>query len=325
MDVRIGVIGAGQIGNVHMKNLFRIKATRIVAICDPNKERVSKAVATFGGKGYFDYRSMLDKEKLDAIYVCIPPFAHDDQELLAVEKGLHLFIEKPLSLTLGTAERINNAIKHKGIIASVGYQWRYLEGTDRAKNILENREIKSLVGFLMWGIPEKPWWRNKTKSGGQLLEQTIHLFDLARYIVGEVDEVYSITKTSGLKSKKIASIEEASITTIRFISGAMGVIISSCLLWPNYEVCLRIFVQGSALQIKRESLIIEKPGENLEIRETKDPYFEEDNVFIQSIKRGSVSKIRSPYSDALKTHRIVLAALKSANDNNIIRIDHKSA
>ena len=82
--MRIGFVGTGGIANYHLEHLVKIKEAEIVALCDVAEERAKGAAKKYGGTAYSDYKKMLDKEKLDALYICVPPFAHQSQELLVL-------------------------------------------------------------------------------------------------------------------------------------------------------------------------------------------------------------------------------------------------
>ena len=93
---RIGFIGVGGIAQEHLKNLRQIEGARVVAVCDVNPEPAERVAGEWGARPYADFRTMLDDEQLDALYVCVPPFAHQGQELLAVERGIPFLVEKPI-------------------------------------------------------------------------------------------------------------------------------------------------------------------------------------------------------------------------------------
>src|SRR5205823_8427131 len=97
----------------------------IVALCDVAQERAAAAVEKYGGTVYTDYRRMLDQVEMDALYVCVPPFAHSDAEILAAQKGVHLFVEKPVVMHLEPGLKILDAIEKSDVISCAGYGMRY--------------------------------------------------------------------------------------------------------------------------------------------------------------------------------------------------------
>src|SRR5438105_2869514 len=109
-QVRLGFLGTGGIAGHHLKQLQEVPGAEIVALCDVVAERAEARAQEFGGRAYRDYRQMLEREELDALYVCVPPFAHDDAEVQAARRGIHLFVEKPVTLTMEKGLEVLQAI-----------------------------------------------------------------------------------------------------------------------------------------------------------------------------------------------------------------------
>src|SRR5437660_7710090 len=131
MPVRVGFVGAGGIAGAHMNALEKVENAKIVAFADIDEARARRAADRFGATPYTDYKEMFAREDLQAVYVCVPPLAHSDAEILAARKGLALFIEKPVAINIAKAKEIRAAIEQSGVISSVGYHWRSYELTDR--------------------------------------------------------------------------------------------------------------------------------------------------------------------------------------------------
>src|SRR5256714_7779444 len=113
--VRVAFVGTGGIANHHLSRLAEIEGVEIVALCDVAEERAAAAAAKYGGQVHTDYRRMLDEVAMDALYVCVPPFAHRDAEILAAQRGVHLFVEKPVVMQLETGHRILEAVGKAGV------------------------------------------------------------------------------------------------------------------------------------------------------------------------------------------------------------------
>src|SRR5690242_13322064 len=106
MPARIGFIGVGGNAREHLKNLRAIPDATIAAVCDVVPDVARQVGETYACPSYSDHRAMLEEEKLDAVYVCTPPFARGAPEIDAANRGLHLFLEKPIALDMATAGRI---------------------------------------------------------------------------------------------------------------------------------------------------------------------------------------------------------------------------
>jgi predicted dehydrogenase len=159
MPIRIGFVGTGGIANTHFDALSQLSEAQPVAFCDIDSERAERAAARFGGRAYTDWRTMLDAEPLDALYICLPPHGHDGVEIAAAERGIHLFVEKPVARDLDYARRVEEAIHKAGVICSVGYHFRYYGAIERAKERLQGLPVLMVKGAWDGGMPGVPWWR----------------------------------------------------------------------------------------------------------------------------------------------------------------------
>jgi predicted dehydrogenase len=321
MALRVGFLGTGGIARTHLNALSQLEEAEVVALCDVVEERAVTAAKQFDALAFTDHRKMLDEVKMDALFVCLPPFAHTDGEIIAAEKGIHLFVEKPVALTMDKAEEINQAISKAGVISSVGYHWRYAETTKMAMQLLEGKEIAAVHGYWLGGMPRVEWWRVKEKSGGQMVEQTTHIFDLARHFVGDAQSVYALG-FKGILGKKVENhnVEDASIALIRFKNGLIGQISSTDVITQGGLTGLHIFCAGLTLQIKTSALTIQEAGKTTEISQKHNCYFAEDSTFLEAIKTKDASKILSPYSNAVKTLSLTLGANKSLETGEVVEL-----
>ncbi|MCC6446636.1 MAG: Gfo/Idh/MocA family oxidoreductase [Armatimonadetes bacterium] len=311
MSVRVGFIGCGGIANHHMNCMKEVKGAEMVAFCDIDASRAAAAAEKFGGKAYTDYYEMLDRESLQAAWIALPPFAHTDQEIAAARKGVHIFVEKPIATTLTKAREILKAVQDNGVLAGVGYHWRNMEVTDRAKEILAGKTLGMMLGYWMGGMPGVHWWRVMAESGGQFVEQTTHIVDLARYFGGEVETVYAATATRALGDVPDFDVSDVGSVILKFKSGVVATISNTCLLKMGYTVGLHLIAPDTILEISGGLKVIQS-GRTEDIRNTNNPTIREDQTFIDAILSGDGSRIRSPYEDALKSLAVSLAINESA-------------
>ena len=343
MPVRIGFAGTGGIAASHLANLVRIADAEVVALYDVDRERCEVAMRRINGqqdqaarpggpeprklqaKVYTDYRAMLSEAGLHAVYVCVPPFAHGALELQAIEAGLHLFVEKPVALSLDLARQIGGAIQQKNLVSSSGYQMRYADTTERARELIDKRPVGMAMGFYLGGLPGTPWWRVQAQSGGQLVEQATHTVDLMRYLVGEVTRVYAAGATRLLKDQPGLDIFDVAITTLHFASGAIGTVANTSALGggsatgaPNGVHLIlqdqRVEVWGNSLKIT-SAAGSNMPGRTEEIRSTMSAMLVQDQAFVEAVGRKDPTRVRSSYPDAARTLAVTLAAEESARTN----------
>ncbi|MCD6472895.1 Gfo/Idh/MocA family oxidoreductase [Candidatus Aerophobetes bacterium] len=322
--VRVGFIGTGRIAKRHMEKLTNIKDVELISMCDISKEEVQKTAKKYKAKFYTEYQEMLEKEDLDALYICIPPFTHNDQEIIAANKGINLFIEKPLTLDINKACRINKIIQEKGIISSVGYVYRYSDIVNKAKEEINEKKIAMLLGYYLCPMRDIDWWRVKNQSGGQIVEQTTHLFDLSRYLIGEVDKVYTQAFQGLMEDIENYTIDDASSVILRFKNSTIGNISSACTLSQGRDWGINLIGKGIRIDLLLSSHLLRiTNGGKKEMVMKIDPYQAENETFIKAIKEGNPKYIKSSYTDALKTLKLTLAANISLEEKKIVTIEEE--
>lgn len=319
MPVRVGFVGAGGIAGAHMNALQPLEDVQIVAVADTDRHRAESAAARFVAKAYCDAGEMLESERIDALYVCVPPFVHGKYELIAAKKGIHLFVEKPVAINLDQVRLVEDAIKKNGVISAVGYHWRYQSHTDRAKEILAGKAIGMIMGYWMGGMPGVAWWRKIDQSGGQMVEQTTHIFDLARYLCGDITEVYAAYSNQASEKAPGFDSYDVGTATLKFANGAVGTISNTCILDVPYTVGLHIIMQDLVLELHGDLKVIE-PGHTEVFTGGRNAMLEENKAFISAIKCGDRSLIRSDYADATKTLVVTLACNESARTGKAVKV-----
>ena len=320
--VKVGFVGVGGIANGHLRRLSELEAVEITALCDIAEERVHAAVEAHGGQGYTDYRVMLDEAALDAVYFCLPPFAHSDGEIIAAERGCHIFVQKPVVMDIETGVKIAEAIQRAGVISCVGYQLRYSNAPTAARDFLSGKTI-SMVACHRWGgIAGGPshWWRVMDKSGGMLHEQATHQLDLIRYTAGEIAEVYKIDALKVNADEENHTIPDAEVVTLQLESGAVGYITtSSALTQGGGSTRTDYIIEGHLiLQIDCGLRVLPEGAATVEVPDTPTPSI--DETFIEAIQTGDASMIRSSYSDGLKSAAVTIAANQSAESHRPVRV-----
>lgn len=321
---RIGFIGAGGIAHRHFGVLEQFDDVAIVAVADIDMARATEAAARFGARAFDDAGAMLASVELDALFICVPPFAHGEPERLAIEHRLPFFVEKPVALDLGTAEDVAVSVVRLGLVTAVGYHWRYLDTVDEVKALLSATPARLLSGYWLDSTPPPRWWWRKDASGGQMLEQTTHLVDLARYLVGDVVRVYGQSGHIDRAAFPDLDVATTSTATLTFASGAIANFASTCLLNWNHRVGLHLFGEGLAIELTDRDVMIDI-GRGRPVRGTQgDPVVLEDRDFIDAV-RGGENRIRCPYPAALETLRLALAIERSASEGHAIDVRTREA
>jgi len=319
MAVRIGFIGTGGIASHHLNLLPNIERAHLVSFSDVVEEKAQAAAERFEGTAYSDYRQMLDSEDLDAVYVCLPPFAHGDPEMAVIEHNMNLFVEKPLSTELSIAQDISEAVDGAGIIAVVGYNWRHQDTADKALEVLKGKRPVLGIGYWIGGTPGVAWWRVKAQSGGQIVEQTTHVFDTARYLMGEVVSVYAAGSHGHVNEMPHYDVDDASTVSLTFENGAVASILSSCVADQGYGSGMQVIAQGLNIKLA-DNLTVEENGRTTIYTGKRNPYQFESELFLEAVETGDRSKLRATYADGVKTLAVTLAANQSIETGDVVRL-----
>ena len=318
--IRVGFLGTGNITGRHFGALDKLRdQAEVVAVCDVVEERAIQSAAPFGAKVYLSSYEMLSREKLDALYVCLPPDAHVDQELTAIDKGTHLFVEKPLPLDLRKAEHIAARARAAGIVTSVGFHWRHLSQMKVLKQRLADERVGMALGYFLNALPGSPWWRVRSRSGGQVVEQSIHIFDSSRYLLGEVEQVWASYALRANHDEPGFAQEDVYTVNLRFRSGVVASYAVCCILHRRYNVGLEILCKNRVYRLREGGLEIDDQAGISEVKQDNDPGFDENVTFLRAI-RGNRSAVLCDYDDALKTQRLVMAANQSAESGQPVRL-----
>lgn len=308
--VRVGFVGAGGIAVNHLKNIQKNEQAEIVAICDTNEEAARQKAGVYGGSVYTSFDEMIEQEQLDALFISVPPFAHGEMEEKAARKGIHLMVEKPLGLDLETVLRKAEVIKQSGIICASGYCLRYLDTIQKAKDYLQDKKVAMLNGHYLTMFVPTPWYREMEKSGGQLVEQSTHIVDLARYLGGEMAQVHANMSLQVHGAIENITIPDVTSVNIVFDTGAVGNIASS---FAQFDHRMGLEIMGEDFRVILDGVnvsIIEK-DQTITYKSRVDVYKVQDDAFIEAILTGNQELILSTYEDGLKTLAVTLAANQS--------------
>lgn len=317
---RIGFIGAGGIAHRHFAVLEQFEDVEIAAIADVDLARAEAAAARFGALAFADADTMIAEASLDALYICVPPFAHGAPERAALAAGLPFFVEKPVALDLATAEEIAASVEAQGLVTAAGYHWRYLDTVDEVRGLLAHNPARLMSGYWLDSTPPPEWWWHEDQSGGQMVEQTTHLLDLARYLGGDVSRVFGLAGRVDRPDFPGLDVPTMSTASLQFASGAIANFASTCLLGWNHRVGLHLFGDRLAVELTDHDLMVDV-GRGRPVRGAEgDPVWREDRDFIDAVQ-GKENRIRCPYGEALATHRLALAVVESARTGQAIALE----
>lgn len=311
--IRVGIVGAGNVAARHADVLSGFPDVTIAGIADTDPRRAEALASKHGSPAYGDHADLLSAGGLDAVYVCVPPFAHGDPERDILACDLPIFVEKPLSLDLATAESIADEIDRRGLPSAVGHHWRYLDILDRARDLLADRPVRLALGHWLDKVPPVAWWLDPGRSGGQTVEQAVHVLDLARLLVGEVTMVHAVPAGNAVDGE----VDRATAAVMSFAAGATGLLATCCLLDRKHRAGLEVHAEGIALELNETELVVD--GEE-RLRDGGAAKVAVDRAFVDAVQ-GKEADVRVPYREALKTHRLALALARSARERKPVMLD----
>lgn len=318
---RIGFVGTGGVARRHASVLSGFPDVELVAATDLLPERAAEFAREYDVLAV-DGRADLLAQGLDAVYVCVPPGAHGAVEVELAAAGVALFVEKPLAADLATAEWIERRLRARPVLTRVGHHWRCAEPVRRARELLAGRRIRLVAGTWVDKVPPVPWWTDRTRSGGPLVEQAAHVLDLARVLVGEVAEVHAASAgpVSG------GSVDAATAAVLCFACGAVGTFGTSCAAPARHRTGLEIVADGLVVGVGEDWLEVhDADGRRIEEFDAWTPRVAADRAFVDALQ-GRVPDPLDPlaappdYREALRTHRLACTLARSAADATQVRV-----
>jgi predicted dehydrogenase len=330
-QLRVGILGTGGIAAAHVKSLQKLPGVSVVGLCNHHLEKAEQFNAKHCGSAadcYSNFAEMLDRTPMDALHVCIPPGAHGGEAEAAAARGIHLFLEKPIALTIERAESIVAAVHRAGIRCQMGHHFRHTAPALRLKSMLDDGSAgRPLLMQGQWFNNRLygDWWRDPEMGGGQLIEQSIHLYDLARYFLGDAISVAGFVGRLGHDRFPQYRVDDTSAATIRFRNGAVASLCGSNCADPwnglvsATVICEKVFVQfqnpdegvflyhGGMVSEEAWQPGVERKSEN--IKSTSQGMDEINRNFIAGV-RGEEA-MRSSVDDGLEDLRLVLGVTAS--------------
>lgn len=321
--VRIGFIGCGGMARSHMKNFVNnIPEAQIVALCDPSDEQIKRCFEAFpslqGTPVFKDYREMLEKVPMDAVAIITPHTQHFQQAMDALDKGLHVLIEKPMVCTIEHAKTLVNRFKETGKVGLVSYQRHYAPQFRYIKQSIESGKVGEVqfVSALQcqgWYKGTKGTWRQDPalSGGGQLNDSGSHLVDIILWTTG-----LSVDAVSAFMENFDSPVDINSALSIRFKSGALGNI-SIVGNAPTWHEDISIWCsEGMFLYRNGHLQFVDAAGKRHDLTEKDMPEGSSPGRnFVDAVLKGV--SVESPPECGLRVIEMTEAAWKSAARNGV--------
>ena len=289
-EVNIAVIGTGRIGSVHTRNLVRsIHEANVVAVCDIRLE-VAQAVADELGieRVVKDYHELLEDKDIEAVLIATNTNTHAFIVKDAAKAGKQIFCEKPLALDLADIDDVLEMVGKTKVKLQIGFNRRFDKSFQRVREIVSSGEIgHPCILRITNRDPEPPSFEYVKTSGGMFLDMSIHDFDMARFQIGEIDEIYAIGSVLVEPFFKEANDVDTNIITLRFSNGVVGAIDNSRQAVYGYDQRLEVFCSNGVAIAGNEAENTVIMGNELGYRSAKPPY-----SFIERYADGYINEVR---------------------------------
>lgn len=321
--IKIGFLGAGYIAGVHASILARDQRVRIAAIHDLKKPLAEQLAQVTGAAVAHSVAEVL--ATCDAVYITTPNTKHTELAVVAIEEGKHVFCEKPMSTSLADARRVLKAAEKSGRVFQMGHNRRFAPVYAELKRLLSDlhpphsAHLKMNRGELL--NPE--WVGNPKITGGFLYETPIHMFDLMRFLFGEVAAI----QARGSKHE-YDEIDDFSVL-VTFASGMHATLASAAdagWLFPFERV--EVFAHHATMVTREmESLVYSEGLQGKQVehsmhhlpKDEKWGYVQEDTAFVDSIVEGKPPAVSA--ADGYKSVEIVEAVYESVRIEEAVKLD----
>lgn len=253
--IRVAIVGTGNISNAHIKAYLAFpKRCRIVALADIFPEKAEEKKRRYGltdAQVYDDHRRILDRDDIDLVDICTPPYVHAEIAVNSLRAGKNVLGEKPMAASPEECDRMIRAMEESGKLLTVVAQNRFRTGYMNLKRVLDT----GLAGDIVHAQADSFWWRGHCyydlwwrgtwakEGGGCTLNHAVHHIDMMLWLMGMPVEVQAMMSNT---SHDNAEVEDLSIAVLRYANGALGQITSSVVHHGEEQ---QIVLQGKRARI----------------------------------------------------------------------------
>jgi predicted dehydrogenase len=325
--LRMCLLGAGGIAERHAQAATELaEQVEIAGVCATSQPSAERFAARHGAKAYSDFDSMIERERPDLLIVAIPPFAHSGQVERAARQGIHLLVEKPIALDLSTAISMVEATEASSVVAACGFMYRFGDAVtawdDLSKSGATGRP-GHFSGHFHCRALHADWWRSRAHSGGQMVEQLIHIVDLCRVMLGSPQTVYARSANLFHRDVEGYDIEDVSGMILGYDDGRVGVLHASNIAVPGrwqkgWQICAEAAVGRFTDFNTADFDATSDEFQSRQIAGTTDVFIAQLRDVLDAITLER--RPRVPLREGLDSLAIVLAARQSADEGREIRI-----
>jgi myo-inositol 2-dehydrogenase/D-chiro-inositol 1-dehydrogenase len=324
MTVRVGLLGAGFIGRVHALNLSKDRRVALVGVADVVPQAAERLAAEVGTRPLPSLEALLDAGA-EAVYVTTPNTMHVEPVLRCLQANVHVFSEKPMATSLEGAWRIREAARRSRAVYQLGFNRRFSNVYAFARRLIEEGRITPYAAQMKHNrgeLQQPPWTGDPSVTGGYLYETPVHLFDMGRFLFGEVQEI------GGYARQSVYRELDGFVMLVKFRSGVVASVTSvahTSWLFP-YE---RVEIYGAHQTVVTEELErawfspgMRDPVEALDCFqmpfEQKWGYVAEDRLFIDAVEGARPPAVTA--EDGYRATELVEACYQAAREQRTVTL-----
>lgn len=282
---------------------------KISAVFDTDQARSAELVAHHRGESLRSVDDFFEKS-LDALFVCLAPGSRGSVELDSIAAGLPFFVEKPIGVSLERCQPILSHLQDRPLVNGVGYMNRYRSSVLQTKRILSEADV---IGFSAHWVCKRyqvPWWESEPHSGGPHNEQATHLFDLCRFLVGEVEGVQS----------RFRGVSQVS-SSLECTGGVLGNVFYSC-DGNGKDIGFQVFTRRGSVVLSGWDFHL--AGNTVDGRvadhHAEDIFLIETGVFLQAVESRRPELVKSDFVDAARTQAVMDAVRRSGVSHQPVHV-----
>jgi len=253
--IKVGIIGLGKMGRLHLKNCSFVEDVKVVAVSDSSKKKLQLAHDMGVKHLYNDYTDLLKSTDIDAVIITLPNFMHVQSVCEAAEASKDVFVEKPLARSVDECEKIVNVVERHGVRLMVSHNYRFFECVEKLKDEFERGVVGDVelttLGLTLNGpfapsiepAPVPEWYFSRDDIGMGCLDSGYHLIDLFQWFFGDAEVLYA-----HLGYRYRLPYEDSAIVVLRSKNGTTKGILNvgwfSKAIFPKFD--FRMILHGTA-------------------------------------------------------------------------------
>jgi predicted dehydrogenase len=322
VTIRLGLVGGGWISQLHLEALERLGRTELVGVVANSRATAEAVTARFGGTTYDTLDRLLDAGRPDCVYVAVPPYRAVEVGQRLTARRFPFLTEKPLAAEDGDGpRRLSEEISRARLVVAVGYHLRALDIMPEVRDRLAAAPPGLVVARWLDATPSPEWWGRAAEGGGQVIEQATHLYDLARWLMGEAVVVGAASSRDSGPSPAGVDVADSTAAVLKFEGGGVGSFANSRRL-ASAVIEVEFVSDGLLTRLTKRpdrgqgdwQATFDNGTVIHAIQAERDPYEIQAAAFLDAVEVGNPALVLSTYADALRTDRLTRAVVAATGE-----------